>query len=108
MRGQAVAARSRKFAVEKEEVSVPGPEGDPDIAVVSFRTAQTRFPDRAVLWLHGGGFWASSAHDLPPAVDYCPNQRTLSFIDSLAATVFCCRTGASGRRPSHLADMTNW
>ena len=52
------------FPGRKEEVSIPGLNGAPDITGYFYRADDLEFPDAILVWLHGGGYVLGDADDL--------------------------------------------
>lgn len=51
---------ARPDAVRVEDVSVPGPSGDPDVTMRIYRPAVAPTPVPALFWMHGGGMMIGS------------------------------------------------
>jgi triacylglycerol lipase len=47
--------------VTRTELSIPGLDGDPDVAILLFEPAGRATPAPAMVWIHGGGFIMGSA-----------------------------------------------
>jgi hypothetical protein len=50
----------RPVTVQVEDVTVPGPSGDPDVAMRIYRPTTVSDPIAALYWMHGGGMMIGS------------------------------------------------
>jgi len=81
-----------------EDVTVPGPEGAPDVSVRLYRPRESGAPMPALLWIHGGGFIIGS-----PIQD---ERTNIAFVRNLGITVAAVtyRLGPEHPAPAALED----
>ncbi len=87
------------FMGTEEVVNIPGLNGAPDVPVRCYRPDAPKYPDAAMVWLHGGGYIMGEAEDLPVyrytplmhvfSVDYrmAPEHRSPAGVEDACAAI---------------------
>ncbi|MFN3231991.1 MAG: alpha/beta hydrolase [Alphaproteobacteria bacterium] len=65
------------FPGSEEVVTIPGLNGAPDVPVRCYRPETPKYPDAAMVWLHGGGYIMGAAED-PSVYRFTPLMHVFS------------------------------